>query len=162
MMIFETLKGPDICFPYLDDIIIYSKSTREHLVHIRQVFDCLHRVNIKLTLIKCDFFKPQIHYLWYSLLQEGISPLAEKIDTITFMPSTKMSKTQTVLRVNRLIQKLHQSLCWYHSHWHISKENTPNTIWQNHTKEPSQSSKDAYKDYPYRASSNRKGQKIGK
>ena len=36
-MINETLKGLDFCFTYIDDIIIYSRTEREHLDHIKQI-----------------------------------------------------------------------------------------------------------------------------
>ena len=38
MMINETLKGLDFHVVYLGDIIIYSKSEREHDFNIKQVF----------------------------------------------------------------------------------------------------------------------------
>ena len=62
VIINETLKGPDFCFAYLDDIIFYSKTKEQHLDHIRHVFDQLWTAYIKLSLNKCDFFKSQIHY----------------------------------------------------------------------------------------------------
>ena len=39
LMINETLKDLDFCFTYLDGIIIYLKTERDHLDHIKQVFD---------------------------------------------------------------------------------------------------------------------------
>ena len=56
-MINETLEGLDICFTYLDDIIIYSKTEQEHLTYIRQIFNDLSKGNMKLKCTKCDFFQ---------------------------------------------------------------------------------------------------------
>ena len=49
------LKGLAFCFGHLYDIIIYSKSGKEHKDQIRQVLDHLCKANIKLKLTKCDF-----------------------------------------------------------------------------------------------------------
>ena len=67
MMIIETLKALGSYFAYLDDIIIYSKSEKEHLDDIWQVFYCFCKANIMLKLIKCDFLKAQIHYIGHLL-----------------------------------------------------------------------------------------------
>ena len=47
MMMNETIEGLDLCFVYLDDIMIYSTSKREYLDHLWQVIDYLHKENIK-------------------------------------------------------------------------------------------------------------------
>ena len=85
MMINETLKGLDFCFAYLDSIINYSKIAKEHLDHMRQIFDSINEANIKLKLTKYDFFKSQ-HFLGHLLSEEGISPLSEKLGAIKPMP----------------------------------------------------------------------------
>ena len=51
----EILKGLNICFACLDNIIIYSTTKREQLTDIRQLFDCLHRGKIKLKLTNVTF-----------------------------------------------------------------------------------------------------------
>ena len=41
---------------------------------------------------KCDFFKSEIHYLGHLISVGGISPLADKVDTIKNMPVPKDAK----------------------------------------------------------------------
>ena len=86
MRINETLKGLDFCFTSIDDVIIYSKTERQHLNDIRQMFDRLQKVNVKLKVIKCDFFRSQIHYLRHLPSKENITPLLRKFDVIKSMP----------------------------------------------------------------------------
>ena len=57
LVINETHKGLDFCFVYLDISNIYSETDEQHLDHIRQVFDRLQKVNVKLKMIKSKFFK---------------------------------------------------------------------------------------------------------
>ena len=40
---------------YLDDILIFSKTLEEHLIHIRKVFDKLREEKLLINLKKCNF-----------------------------------------------------------------------------------------------------------
>lgn len=53
----------NIAFPYLDDIIIPSKTVDEGLNKLRQVLEKLREHNLTLKLSKCYFFKTEINYL---------------------------------------------------------------------------------------------------
>ena len=46
----------DFAIPYLDDIIIFSVSPEEYLLHICTVFDRRREHSLKMKLKKCDFF----------------------------------------------------------------------------------------------------------
>ena len=48
LMISETLKGLHFCFAHLNDIDIFLRTEKEHHEHIKQIFDRLQKVNIKL------------------------------------------------------------------------------------------------------------------
>ena len=47
-------------FVYLDDILIFSKTLEEHLIHIRKVFDKLREEKLLINLKKCSFFKERV------------------------------------------------------------------------------------------------------
>ena len=40
---------------YMDDVLIASYTEKEHLDHIRQVFERFHKFKMKLKLAKCKF-----------------------------------------------------------------------------------------------------------
>src|SRR6266536_1664007 len=72
---------------YLDDVIIYSKgSLEDHLDHIRQVFETLRRVNLKIKLKKCYFCLPNIHFLGHIVGRNGIRPDPDKIEKVKNFP----------------------------------------------------------------------------
>ena len=77
---------------YLDDIIIYSRSEKEHLEHLEEIFTRLKAAGLKLKLEKCCFFKKHIQYLGHLILVDGIQPLPEKLESIAKMPAPRNPK----------------------------------------------------------------------
>ena len=91
-LINDVLKGCNFAMGYLDDIIIYSRSEKEHLEHLEEIFIRLKAAGLKLKLEKCYFFKKHIQYLGLLILAEGIQPLPEKLKSIAKMPAPKNPK----------------------------------------------------------------------
>ena len=56
-LINDMLKGCNFAMGYLDDIIIYSRSEKEHLEHLEEIFTRLKTAGLKLKLEKCCFFQ---------------------------------------------------------------------------------------------------------
>ena len=91
-LINDVLKGCNFTMDYLDDIIIYSRSEKEHLEHLEEIFIGLKAAGLKLKLEKCCFFKKHIQYLGHLISAEGIQPLPEKLESIAKMPAPKNPK----------------------------------------------------------------------
>ncbi|XP_021823725.1 uncharacterized protein LOC110764972 [Prunus avium] len=91
----------DIFRPYLrkfvlvffDDILIYSTSVAEHLVHLTSVFDVLSKHRLHLKLSKCAFGQTTIHYLGHVLSSEGVAVDPSKIQCIVDWPQPKGLKS---------------------------------------------------------------------
>ena len=86
------LKGCNFAMGYLDNIIIYSRSEKEHLEHLEEIFTRLKTAGLKLNLEKCCFFKKHIQYLGHLISADGIQPLPEKLESIAKMPAPKNPK----------------------------------------------------------------------
>ena len=61
----------NICIPYLDDVIVFSKTFSDHLQHLRTVLRRLKEQGVKLKLKKCSFFKRQVTFLWRIISEQG-------------------------------------------------------------------------------------------
>ena len=48
---------------YIDDIVVATEMVEDHMVRLREVFECLHDAGFKLRVTKCDFRKPEINFL---------------------------------------------------------------------------------------------------
>jgi transposase InsO family protein len=76
-----------ICFIYLDDVIIFSRSYEEHLDRLQQVFDRLRATGFKLSPKKCSFFKRKVKYVGHIVSGEGVEPDPEKIERVRSWPT---------------------------------------------------------------------------
>ena len=72
-----------IAIPYIDDIIVHSKTFSDHIDHIRQVLHCLQKHGIKLKAKKCKLFHRQATYLGHIVSSSGYSPDLSNIAAVT-------------------------------------------------------------------------------
>ena len=92
-LINEVLTDCNFAMGYLDDIIIFGKtSPEEHLRHLEEIFNRLRKGGLKLKLQKCSFFKKHIEYLGHLISDKGIQPLPEKLESIAKIPTPQNAK----------------------------------------------------------------------
>ena len=53
----------EICIPYIDDIIVFSKTFEDYVDHIRQVLRRLRAHGVELKPKKCRLFNKEVNYL---------------------------------------------------------------------------------------------------
>ncbi len=63
---------------YLDDVIVFSKTIREHAERLLAILTCLGKAELKVKLAKCDFAKTTVRALGHIVNQQGVSPDPEK------------------------------------------------------------------------------------
>ena len=88
----DILKDFPFTIAYLDDIIIFSKTPQEHLLHICMVFEKFGTANLSMKKSKCSFFSKEIQYLGHILSATGIQPLPLKTHAIQHMNLPTMPK----------------------------------------------------------------------
>jgi hypothetical protein len=80
------------CFVYMDDVVIFSKSLHEHLVHIKQIFNKLKEFNLKVQLDKSEFLCKEVAFLGHVITPDGIKPNPSKIEAVQKYPLPKTTK----------------------------------------------------------------------
>ena len=74
---------------YFDDILVYSKSLDEHIMHVRSVLSVLRAQNLYAKLAKCTFCVPKVVFLGYVVSEHGIKVDSEKVKAIKSWPTPK-------------------------------------------------------------------------
>lgn len=67
---------------YLDDIIIYSKSSEEHILHVENVLKRLKEHQLYAKPSKCQFLQEEILFLGHKISNQGMKPDAQKEEAI--------------------------------------------------------------------------------
>ncbi|KAI5608620.1 hypothetical protein C0J50_6594, partial [Silurus asotus] len=71
---------------YIDDILIYSRNMEEHHTHVRQVLGALRSHHLYLNHSKCEFHRPQTHFLGYVISARGIQMDEGKVKAVWDWP----------------------------------------------------------------------------
>ena len=82
----------DICYAYIDDIIVFSETITEHIERLRLTFDRLEAENLRLKFNKCHFLQTTVDFLGFQLSGEGIEPNPEKLRVIKDYAPPKNAK----------------------------------------------------------------------
>lgn len=92
----------DFCINYIDDILIFSKSFKEHLKHIEMLMEVIKKEGFKLKLIKCNFAKSSIKYLGHIVEKNGVRPAKDNLKAIYEFerPKNKKNVRQLLGKIN--------------------------------------------------------------
>ena len=83
----------DVCvIIFIDDVLIYSKTTEEYDKHVRMVLDKLREHSLYAKLSKCSFFQPQVEFLGFMVGRNGISMEHSKIKAVLDWPAPENRK----------------------------------------------------------------------
>ncbi|GJX52860.1 putative reverse transcriptase domain-containing protein [Tanacetum coccineum] len=86
-----------VCKPYLDrfvivfidDILIYSKSRKEHEGHLKLILNLLKKEELYAKFLKCEFWLSKVQFLGHMIDSEGIHVDPAKIEAIKDWASPK-------------------------------------------------------------------------
>ena len=79
-------------FVYLDDIIIFADTLKEHKKKFNNLIQSLRKANPHLQPDKCEFLRPEIEYLGHIIDKNGVRPEPRKIIPVEEFPVPKTQK----------------------------------------------------------------------
>lgn len=86
------LQGIEL-FVYLDDIVLYASSLREHEIKFEKLAARLREANLKLQPDKCEFLRREVGYLGHIIGEDGVKPDPKKVEAVKRFPRPTNAKT---------------------------------------------------------------------
>ncbi|KAK7584188.1 hypothetical protein V9T40_005151 [Parthenolecanium corni] len=74
---------------YVDDVLVFSKTEKEHAKHLELVFAKILDANMTLNPKKCNFFRTEVPYLGFIVSDSGIQADPERIQGLLNIPPPK-------------------------------------------------------------------------
>jgi len=84
-LVLAGLQGAEL-FVYLDDIVLYASSFREHEIKFEKLAIRLRSANLKLQPDKCEFLRKEVTYLGHIIGENGVNPNSKKVETVRKFP----------------------------------------------------------------------------
>ena len=85
-IVFRNLVGTD-CWEFLDDVLVFSKSTEEHALRLEHVLRRFDEANLQFHPRKCVFAQPRVKYLGFVLSENGVSASTDKVKAVREYPT---------------------------------------------------------------------------
>jgi len=83
---------------FIDDILIYSKTKKEHAEHLRIVLTRLREHQLYVKFSKCEFWLDKVHFLGHVLSAEGVAVDPGKVeDVFNWNPPTTVHEVRSFL-----------------------------------------------------------------
>ncbi|CAI7882768.1 unnamed protein product [Closterium sp. NIES-53] len=83
---------------YLDDILIYSRDMKQHIEHLRRVFEILRREKFYVKLSKSEFGLKKFQFLGHMVSAQGVHVDPKKIEAVrTWKAPENVKKLQQFL-----------------------------------------------------------------
>ena len=91
---------------FLDDILIYSSTLEDHVIHFQQVLENLRVNKLYLKHSKCSFAQHSLEYLGHIISDKGVATDASKIQSMLSWPTpTTMTELRAFLGLTGYYRK---------------------------------------------------------
>lgn len=113
------LKNSPFTFGYIDDILVASKSTEEHLNHLQELFTILSNNGLVINKSKCVFGAKELDFLGHRITSKGILPNPDRVSALMncTAPKDRTSLQRFLGMINyyhRFIPQIAQTLAPLH------------------------------------------------
>jgi cleavage and polyadenylation specificity factor subunit 1 len=80
-------------FGYLDDLLVGSRTVKEHLQLLELLFERLKKAGLVLNMEKCEFGVSTCEFLGHMVSEKGILPMPKHLGAIETFPAPTCKKT---------------------------------------------------------------------
>ena len=108
----QVLCGLDFCYVYIDDVLIASRTTEEHKVHIHLALQCFVQYGIPINPVKCVLGVNELRFLCHHVNKDGVSPFPDQVQVIwNFSQPHHTPLTTGVPGPGKLLPLIYTQMC---------------------------------------------------
>lgn len=95
-------KLSDFAVNFIDDILIFSETFKEHIVHLSRLLEAMQTEGFRLKFSKCSFAKNYAKYLGHTIENNSVKPLKDYLTAVKDfpIPETKKNIRQFLGKIN--------------------------------------------------------------
>jgi hypothetical protein len=94
------------CIIYLNDILIYNRTRKKHLSHVRKMLEFLKQAGLYTKIQKCEFFKNETIFLGVIIEKNRIRMNPKKIKIIqNWQTPSYLTNVQAFVGFNNFYQR---------------------------------------------------------
>ncbi|XP_019085487.1 PREDICTED: uncharacterized protein LOC104715243 [Camelina sativa] len=97
---------------YIDDMLVKSQHSKDHITHLRQCFDTLNKYGMKLNPAKCTFAVKSGEFLGYLVTRQCIEANPKQIKAIIDLPLPKNAREEKPNQHPSTLQTTDGSCTW--------------------------------------------------
>ena len=83
----RVISGLEGCAAYIDDVVIYSQTWKQHVDQLRCLFSRFREANLTVNLMKSEFGHAKVTFLGHIVGQGQVAPVTAKIEAIFRFPN---------------------------------------------------------------------------
>ena len=92
LMGLNTTEEKDFVAVYIDDVLVFSRTLKDHLQHLQLVIDRLQQAGLKLKPTKCHFVREEVEYLGHLITPGGLKPNPRLVEAVRDFPTPQSLK----------------------------------------------------------------------
>jgi hypothetical protein len=92
---------------YLDNILVYSMDTWDHLKHLKSIVEAHTKAGIKIQPKKTKIFQTETEYLGHKVSQGGVQMLDQYVKDKELATSHQLQGDVVILGFHGLLQRFH-------------------------------------------------------
>ena len=95
---------------YMDDILIYSKIAYDHVVHVKDVFECLAAKTWHIKEKKFALFLSEVKFLGHVVSAVGVKQAVDKVDAVSSANANVCAGGAGLPGLGKLLQEIREGL----------------------------------------------------